>query len=86
MLGSTERNPLVRKKHLFIVFSCLFFSTLNLQNKSDPLGFDAHLNTLQKRDALFYYCVIFDILYWFMISNISADLSAYSRLQGTLVC
>lgn len=29
------------------------------------------------------YCVIFYILYWFIISNISADLSAYSRLQGT---
>lgn len=81
-----ETNPLVRKEHIFIVFSSLFFSTLNLQNKYYLLGFDAHLNALQKCDALFYYCVIFYILYWFIISNISADLSAYSRLQGTLVC
>lgn len=41
-----------------------------------------HLNALQKHDALFYYYVIFYILDWFIISNISADLSAYSRHGG----
>lgn len=48
-------NPLARKEHLFIIFSCLFFSTLNLKNKYNPLGFDDHLNALQRLDVLFYY-------------------------------
>lgn len=59
-----ETNPLVRKEHLFIVFSSLFFSTLNLQNKYYPLGFDAHLNALQKCDALLCYFLYSLLVYY----------------------